>query len=377
MSETVYRICALLEQMLAGVPIGTNLCLVHLFFALLSGRLLPARGAIFTALADFGLPKEAVRRAEAALCYGRFRTETLLANWQRVVFSEGHFVANRYEGYTPVACDTTGFLRPQLQNHAGKHYIAQAGKAVPAVVVGIAAAVGSVGKKRLALPRLFVRWELGDKSEADLQKRLIQQAAKTLKGKEILVADAGFDLADLLESGAGFVLRLPKNFTARRNVAAAYKGKGRTPEFGEYVRPLSRVYAGKEIAATPADETAQWTDGGYKIHAHLWRGLVASDQKPGAASFWVAAIFDPRYPQPLLLAVTLPVLAHTVWRLYRDRWAVEQLPLAAKPMLGAERSFVSGQQSRLRLPELALLAGNVLSYLVPPLLRTSLPHVVS
>ena len=51
-----------------------------------------------------------------------------------------------------------------------------------------------------------------------------------------------------------------------------------------------------------------------------------------------------------------------MWRLYRDRWPVEQLPLAAKPMLGCERAFVFGQESRLRLPELALLAGNVLSY---------------
>ena len=158
------------------------------------------------------------------------------------------------------------------------------------------------------------------------------------------------------------MLRLPKNFTARRNVAPTYKGKGRLPEYGAYVRPLSRVYDDQEINATPPDETAEGTDGGYKIHAQIGRGLVISDQKPGAASFWVVAIFDPRYPQPLLLAVNRPVMAHTVWRLYRDRWAVEQLPLAAKPMLGAERAFVFGTERRLRLPERALLAGNVLSY---------------
>ena len=54
--------------------------------------------------------------------------------------------------------------------------------------------------------------------------------------------------------------------------------------------------------------------------------------------------------------------AYAIWRLYRDRWPIEQLPLAAKQMLGAERSFVFGKQSRLRLPVLALLAGNILSY---------------
>ena len=68
MSEIVYRICALLGRILADVPVGTNLGLFALFFALLSGRFLPARGAVFTALADLGLSEEAVRRAAAALC---------------------------------------------------------------------------------------------------------------------------------------------------------------------------------------------------------------------------------------------------------------------------------------------------------------------
>lgn len=39
-------------------------------------------------------------------------------------------------------------------------------------------------------------------------------------------------------------------------------------------------------------------------------------------------------------------------------------------MLGCERAFVFGQESRYRLPELALLAGNVLSYVAatsPPI----------
>ena len=48
--------------------------------------------------------------------------------------------------------------------------------------------------------------------------------------------------------------------------------------------------------------------------------------------------------------------------LYRDRWPVEQLPLAAKQMLGAARQFVHAPETCQRLPELALLAGAVLSY---------------
>jgi hypothetical protein len=48
--------------------------------------------------------------------------------------------------------------------------------------------------------------------------------------------------------------------------------------------------------------------------------------------------------------------------LYHDRWAVEHLSLVGKPLLGCGSAFVFGQESRLRLPELALLSGNVLSY---------------
>ena len=121
------------------------------------------------------------------------------------------------------------------------------------------------------------------------------------------------------------------------------------------------------IAATVPDATAHWQDGGHRLRADLWDALVLPDDKPGAPRFRLVAIHDPRYKQPLLLASNLDVSALDVsapalWRLYRDRWAVEQLPLSAKPMLGAERAFVFGQESRYRLPELSLLAGSLLSY---------------
>jgi hypothetical protein len=71
---------------------------------------------------------------------------------------------------------------------------------------------------------------------------------------------------------------------------------------------------------------------------------------------------DPRYQEPLVLVATLPVSAHALWCLDRDRWPVEQVPLAAKQMVGAHRACVFSDESRYRLPELALLAGNVLAY---------------
>jgi hypothetical protein len=65
-------------------------------------------------------------------------------------------------------------------------------------------------------------------------------------------------------------------------------------------------------------------------------------------------IHDPRYRAPLVLATNLLVSAYAVWCLYRDRWPIEQVPLAAKQMLGAHRAFVFGAARRYRLPDLAL-----------------------
>ena len=150
--------------------------------------------------------------------------------------------------------------------------------------------------------------------------------------------------------------------SARRNTLPAYSGRGRKPERGDLVRPLPRTHDGKTLDATPPDVTASWTDDKHRLTAQEWSGLVLPDQKPGTETFRIVAIFDPRYKEPLLLATNLEVSAQALWRLYKDRWAVEQLPLAAKPMLGAERAFVFGKESRFRLPELALLSGNLLSY---------------
>ena len=87
-----------------------------------------------------------------------------------------------------------------------------------------------------------------------------------------------------------------------------------------------------------------------------------NSEKVESSTVTVVAIFDPRHKEPLLLATNLEVCAQVLHHLYRDRWAVEHLPLAGKPLLGCGCAFVFGQESRLRLPELALLSGNVLSY---------------
>jgi hypothetical protein len=363
MSMIVYRISVLFGAILADVPVGTNLGLFWLFWALLSGRFLLSRGAVFPALADGGLCAAAVRRSGAALAYGRWTIQSLVQAWHQVVQQEGRWRAHSYEGFRPVACDVVGFFRPRLSGCVGKHYHSGADKALPAIVLAVVAAVGSVGKVRLPLLRLVLRADPDDSGEAALQRRALMQAGADLAPDEVLVVDAGFGVAELLTARVPrFVARVARNFTARCNVLPAYQGRGRRPAYGERVRPLPRTHKGKSIAATPADATAQWVVAGRIVRAQVWDNLVLATAKPGTATFRCVVIHDPRYRAPLVVATNLPVSASALWCLYRDRWPIEQVPLAAKQMLGAHRAFVFGAESRYRLPELALLAGNVLAY---------------
>ena len=363
MSIIVYRISALLGVILAEVPVGTNLGLFWLLWALISGRFLLSRGAVFPALADLGLPATAVRRSGAALMYGRWTMQSLVKAWAQRVQQEGRWHAHAYEGFRPVACDLVGFFRPHLQGCVGKHYQSGADKALPAIVLAVVAAVGSVGTLRLPLLRLILRADPGDSSEAALQRRAVIRAAATLAPDEALVVDAGFGVADLLTARVPrFVARVARNFTARRNVLPAYHGRGRRPAYGERVRPSPRTYKGTTIAATPWDAAAKWVVAGRIVRAYVWDNLVLSTAKPGTTALRCVVIQDPRYRAPLVLVTNLPVSAYAVWCLYRDRWPIEQVPLAAKQMLGAQRAFVFGAESRYRLPALALLAGNILAY---------------
>ena len=70
------------------------------------------------------------------------------------------------------------------------------------------------------------------------------------------------------------------------------------------MRPLARDYKGKKIAATPPDRVETWTEGEMSFRAEFWDELVLPDVKasPEAKTFYVAAVYDPRFKEPWLLA---------------------------------------------------------------------------
>jgi hypothetical protein len=345
------------------LPVGTNLGMLHLLWMLVSGQLLATRGAVLPGLSACGLSERAVRRAWAALGQGDWTSERLLARWAALVAAEGRFVSQRHGGYQPVAVDVTAFFRPQLQGCPTTHYQAEAGKALPAIPLGLFGRVGRVGTQRLALPRAFVRADPTDPRTSTHQRLVVRAAVAQCAADEVLVFDAGFGLALLHEEGATrYVVRCAKNDTFRRASPPPYRGRGRPPTRGLRVRPLPRRRKGRLIAATPPDRTLTWTEDDVVLRAEIWDDLVLPSAAPGAPSFTVVALSDPRYHDPLLLATPLPLTPPQLRACYPDRWAIEQIPLAAKQMVGAARQFVHAPETCQRLPELALLAGAILSY---------------
>lgn len=364
MSALVYRTMTVLCELVSPLPIGTNMGLLHMFLALLSGQLLDSRGALFPALSALRLPPDAVRRAWQALSQGRWQLSSLLATWQRLLAREQRWQAHQHGGWRALAVDTTAFFRPCLHDCPTKHFHPPSGKALPAIPFGLIARVGTVASQRLALPLAVVRAKPRATHTAALHAETLRQAVARAEANDVLVVDRGLGVRALQHAQARqYVARGRCNFTAERLTAPVYAGRGRRPTHGVTVYPLARTRQGRRLPATPADRHETWTDHGETLHADWWDGLRLSDSPVHAAPFHVVVIRDPRWTEPLLLVTTLAVAAATVRALYLDRWAIEQIPLAAKQMIGAHPQWVSTPAARHRLPELALLAGHVLSYL--------------
>jgi len=269
-----------------------------------------SRGAVFPALADRGLPADAVRRSGAARAYGRWAIQGLVQAWQQVVHQEGPWRAQQDAGFRPVACDLVGLFRPRLSGCLGKHSQSGADTALPAVVCAVVAAVGAIGTVRFPLLRLLLRADPGDQSEAERQRRAVRQAGTGLHHDAVVVVDAGVSGADLLRgSGLRFGARVARHCTARRTRLPMYQGRGRHPASGVRVRPLPRTPTGTTMAAPPPDATAPWLVAGRRIRAQVGDTLVLATAQPGAAPLRCVVSHAPRDQEPLVLATNRAVSA--------------------------------------------------------------------
>lgn len=358
-----------LGQITESLAVGTNLGLLHVLWMLVSGGLLASRGAVIPALKAIGLSDEATRRGWRAFRAGQWQLSGLLEEWRGYVKGQAGWQEHRHEGYLPITVDVTAFWRPTLKGCPSQHYHPVAKRALPAVIFGLVGEVGEINGQRLALPRAIERVHPKDPREVRLWQEVLKHVQKGLNETEIVVVDAGVKISDLHAAGIKrYVVRLATNFTAQRNVLPKHT-RGRKPTYGAVVRPLPRCYKDKTLDATPADECHTWLEHGRVLRVEIWRDLVLPKTRPqpNHQTFDVYAIYDPAFKHPWLLATPVKLKPDSVRAIYTDRWPVEQLPLSAKQMVGAHRQFVHNGESIQRLPELALLAGSLLSFLAATL----------
>lgn len=374
MSIAITYTIHVLQIIVQTVPIGTNLALLQLMWTILNGSFLPSRGAIFPALKANGFTPEESRRIWTAFRHGIWRINECIEQWRSYVLAEGQWQSHDYEGYQPMAVDWTAFWRFKLKGWTGKMFHSLVGRALCGLGFGVICQVGHVAGQRLPLLRQIIRTTKSDRSEAKLKADTLRWVRHHLAENEVAIVDAGVESSDMQAiEMPRYVIRMALNCTGRRDYLPEYSDRGRRPQWGKKVRPLPRTYRKRVLAATPPDKETTIHFSGRDINVQGWFDLILPSYKPGEApaAFIIWVFFDPLYDKPLVLGTNLRQASPlTIFCLYQDRWPLEQIPLVAKQMLGLHRQFVFAPESCSRLPELALLLANVLTYLaavLPPL----------
>ena len=147
-----------------------------------------------------------------------------------------------------------------------------AGRLLPGVVLDVVVRVGQIEGQRLPLLHKLLPAPADATDEEALKQRLLVQAKRTLGEVEVAIFDGGFKLiAVQLASVPWFVVRQATNCVFRRNFLPQKEhNRGRPTEYGSLVRPLARVYDGKQIEATAPDEILTFVHEGLTISAHHW-----------------------------------------------------------------------------------------------------------
>jgi len=396
-TQANYRILDLIEQLVAVAPKGTALGLCDLMSAMLSGFFIESGGAVTPAVEAYlrqeieaETEREArTRRAAKALTYGRYNLKELMDQLCEIVQAEGKWQPIKAQGYRIMPVDFTAYRRTAVKKLKSNAYVADAGRAVPAVPIGMIAMVGEVNGQRVALLKNAVLTDLGVNDSVGHKKQLYKQVAKALDEDEIAAFDAGFNLAEAAQADISHcVIRLAKNCTFGKTpgkIPERTSDKGRRPSQykAEVVRPLTRKHGQKTLLATPADEICTMTDeDGREIDVHIWHQLyflerqlsqVANERKKKKLRHMplkVMAFYDPDYDEPLLVGTPLLSLKpEAAYKIYVSRWPVEGLPQTGKYILsgGSGTHYVHHPTAMQRIPVLSLIFGSLLKYVAATL----------
>ncbi len=295
-----------IEFVVKPLSVGTNIALLHLLWAMVSGAFLTSRGAVHTALKLSGRSDKETRRSGNALRNGQWQIGELISRWHTWVLQAGEWEVREYEGWRATSCDVVTFPRLKLQGWKAKLYRGTFGKAIKAVGLGLIVDVGQYAGERVPLLRKIVRCKNSEDSEKELKLTLLQEAARTLRGKEVFVHDAGVSIKEVQQvKMAHYVIRLAKNCVARWPHLPENAHGNR--QYGDRIRPLARSRKGKETAATndPTLETT-FEYQGRTIKVHCWENVVGNkDKVSDKAETYHIWVFLTRYIQSHLFWVQM------------------------------------------------------------------------
>lgn len=243
MSTATEKMIQAIEYVVKPLSIGTNIALLHLLWAMVSGAFLMSRGAVYTALKLSGRSDAEARRSGSALRTGQWQISELVARWREWVQMQEDWQVRQYEGWSAVSCDIVAFPRPKLQGWLAKFYRGTVGRAVKAVGLGLVVEVGHYEGERVPLLRQIIRCKNAVDGAAQLQTHLLKKGAQALGERGVLVHDAGVTVKQMQAANAErYILRLAKNCVARW--AHLPDNAHGNRKYGNLIRPLARYRKG-------------------------------------------------------------------------------------------------------------------------------------
>lgn len=80
---------------------------------------------------------------------GHWSIHSMLQTWQAHVEGQGKWLAHQYAGCYVKTVDISAYWRSSVKGLKSKHYDTITDRALPAVVFGLVALVGSIGEQRM------------------------------------------------------------------------------------------------------------------------------------------------------------------------------------------------------------------------------------
>ena len=279
MTAATDKMIQAIEYVVKPICIGTNLALLHVIWAMVSGAFLLSRGAVHTALKLSGRTDDETSRGGAALRTGQWQIEELIDRWREWVLKQRGWEMKEYKGWRAVSCDVVVFPRLKLNGWVAKLYRGTFGRAVKAVGISVIVDVGPYAGERVPLLKKLLRCQNIEEAEAQLKHDLLKACASALGENGVLVHDAGATIKDVQKVKAKrYIIRLASNCVARwSNLPDKAHGNRK---YGNLIRPLARTRQGKVIVSTnDPNETTSFEHDRHTVQVQRWRDVVSVDSK--------------------------------------------------------------------------------------------------